>query len=179
MQTNQAWPNQQESGNKLPGRQRLEWEQKIKSGANWFYWIAALSVVNSILIITGSEWSFIVGLGITQIVDGIAWGISQETGNTILPYIAFGLNLGIAGLFALFGYMANQKKGWAFGVGMGLYAIDALIFLLVMDFLSIGFHVFALICIYSGYKAYKEFSEAPIQRTVFVNQQKEFSGMPQ
>src|SRR5262245_38242766 len=39
-----------------------------RSGAQWFYWIAALSLVNSVLAIAGQDWRFIIGLGITQLV---------------------------------------------------------------------------------------------------------------
>ncbi len=34
-------------------------ESTFKNGANWFYWIAALSLVNTILFRTGSSWTFI------------------------------------------------------------------------------------------------------------------------
>ena len=42
---------------------------QLKSGASWFYWIAGLSLINSISAASGSSWRFIVGLGITQIFD--------------------------------------------------------------------------------------------------------------
>ena len=44
---------------------------QLRSGANWFYWIAGLSVVNSLIFAFGGKVSFIAGLGLTQIVDGI------------------------------------------------------------------------------------------------------------
>src|SRR5881394_752088 len=33
----------------------------LKSGASWFYWIAALSLINSISAASGSSWRFIIG----------------------------------------------------------------------------------------------------------------------
>jgi hypothetical protein len=56
-----------------------------------------------------------------------------------------------AGVFALFGWFAAKKYSWAFIVGMILYVLDGLIFLLVKDWMSVGFHVFAFICILNGY----------------------------
>src|SRR5215471_16932506 len=42
---------------------------RLKSGASWFYWIAGLSLINSVVSFTGSSWRFILGLGITQLFD--------------------------------------------------------------------------------------------------------------
>ncbi|MCP4560303.1 MAG: hypothetical protein GY837_07230, partial [Bosea sp.] len=47
---------------------RLEAEKismGFRSGANWFYWIAGLSIANSLVILFQGEWGFVVGLGIT------------------------------------------------------------------------------------------------------------------
>lgn len=56
----------------------LELENALKSGANWFYWIAGLTLVNTIAAMSGSTWRFILGLAITQIVDVVA----QDLGST-------------------------------------------------------------------------------------------------
>ncbi len=48
-------------GNDLMLR-RARAEQVVKSGANWFVWIAGLSVVNSIVGMSGGHLHFIVGL---------------------------------------------------------------------------------------------------------------------
>src|SRR4051794_33834386 len=40
-------------------------EKQIKSGADWFFWIAGLSLVNSFVALSGKGWGFILGLGIT------------------------------------------------------------------------------------------------------------------
>src|SRR5689334_876870 len=58
--------------------------RQLLSGANWFNWIAGLSMVNTLIAISGSNWNFLAGLGSTQIVTGIA----------TLPK----LNLGTAGI---------------------------------------------------------------------------------
>src|SRR5262245_46353942 len=44
-------------------------EKRIKGGASWFYWIAALTLVNTIVVQAGSEMSFVLGLMVSQIID--------------------------------------------------------------------------------------------------------------
>lgn len=132
----------------------LKIEERGKSGADWFFWIAGLSLINSIILLAGGQWSFIVGLGITQIIDTIGLGIAKEAG-IIGNIIAFVFDALAAGIFIIFGIFSKKRYSWAFIVGMILYALDGLLFLLVRDFLSIGFHIFALYCIYGGFKANK------------------------
>lgn len=127
----------------------------MRAGANWFFWIAGLSLVNSVIQLSGSDRSFIIGLGITQVVDAIAAAIVAEmtSGQMIVRGIAFVFDVGVAGAFVLVGWLAGMRKGWAFLLGMTVYLLDGLIFLLVGDWLGLGFHVFALVCIGSGYAA--------------------------
>jgi len=131
---------------------------RFRNGANWFFWIAGLSMVNSIMFLSGGELNFVVGLGLTQVIDGIAGAIAKEAKDAemVVRVVAFGLDVVIAGFVVGFGVLARKGFDWAFLVGMVLYAFDGLIFLLVQDWLSIGFHVFALFCIWAGLKALRE-----------------------
>jgi len=141
-------------------------EQAMRSGAGWFYWIAALSVVNSAIQLAGSDRSFIVGLGITQVFDAVATGITQGTeGNagTVLRGIALVLDVLVAGFFALIGWQAGKGRAWAFVIGMLLYAADALIFLLVQDWMSIGFHAFALFGIWGGFASLRKLRDEEVR----------------
>ena len=125
-------------------------------GASWFFWIAGLSVINSAVVLLGSQWSFLIGLGITQVIDGIALAVVQQVGEhiaTTAKLVAFGLDVVVAGTFALWGILAMKRHRWAYVLGMILYALDGLIFLLVGDYLSLGFHVFALFFLFKGFKA--------------------------
>jgi hypothetical protein len=136
--------------------ERLKLETQHANGANWFYWIAALSLVNSAIIHAGGEWSFVIGLGITQFVDAVAAVVAMEVGADavlLTKGLAIGADLLVAGLFVLFGVFARRRRSWAFVVGMGLYALDGLLFLLVSDWLSIGFHAFALVGLAAGLSA--------------------------
>lgn len=134
-------------------------QEKVKASANWFYWIAALSVINSVSLLLESDFGFVVGLGVTQVIDAIALGAAEEVGGNgskILQAIAFGLDLLFAGGFALVGWLAGRGKAWAFVLGMTFYALDGVIFLLVQDWLSLGFHAFALFSIFVGYSALRQ-----------------------
>ena len=131
-----------------PSVDQLRLANTARSGAGWFYWIAGLSVVNSIATLSGSSWGFIIGLGITQVFDALASNLGGSG-----KLVALVLDLLAAGVLVVFGVFANKGRAWAFVVGMILYALDGLIFLAVGDWLSVGFHVFALFCILAGFSA--------------------------
>jgi len=140
---------------------------RMRSGARWFYWIAGLSVVNSIIGIAGGNLHFVVGLGITQAVDAIAKPLGNP--GMVLDLIINGV---VAGIFALFGAFATKGQKWAFLTGMVLYSLDGLLLLAAKDLLSVGFHAYALFAISRGLMAIGQtspaqpsnaFSAAPIQ----------------
>jgi hypothetical protein len=127
-------------------------EEKCRSGARWFYWIAALSLFTSLVSLSGSQWGFILSLGITQVIDALASGLAEGVGNAA-KIVALVLDLSIVGAFALVGYMSERRMSWVFAVGMSFYALDTLLFVYVRDWLGIGFHAFALYCMSSGFRA--------------------------
>jgi len=129
---------------------------QLKGGASWFYWIAGFSLINSLILLAGSEWNFLIGLGLTQVFDAIAKMLSTEMNgmvSLIIQAIAFLMDIGVAGLFVVFGWLAKKRYAWAFIVGMILYVLDGLIFVLVGSWLNVGFHAFALFGLYGGLKA--------------------------
>jgi hypothetical protein len=122
--------------------------EQIKSGAGWFYWIAGLSLINTLVSLTGAQWGFIFGLGITQVFDAIA-----NSAGGAGKIIALALDVIVMGMFVLFGYFASRRRNWAFVLGMLLYGLDGLIFLPFKEYLPFGVHVFALFCIFRGFQA--------------------------
>jgi hypothetical protein len=124
---------------------------RLKSGASWFYWIAGLSLINSFTALTGQSWRFFFGLGIVDIINGL----SAEFGSSG-KMIALLLDLAAAGAFILFGVFANKRHLWAFIVGMVLFAFDGLLFLIAQDWLGVGFHAFALYCLFRGAQACRQ-----------------------
>lgn len=126
--------------------QKLQLQKAVQGAAGWFFWIAGLSVINSIIIMSEGEFNFIFGLGITQVIDVII-----QQADMLLKVIGYGINLFAIAAFAVFGYFARQRYKWAFIVGLVLYALDGLLFLFIQDWLGVGFHVFAAIMIFSGF----------------------------
>ena len=123
-------------------------ESQRRNGAQWFYWVAALSLINCVVALTGAQWRFILGLGVTQVVQELSPGAAAVTAGLV--------SLAVIGLFAFIGYQAVKGRGWAFITGMALYALDGAIFLLVQDWVGVGFHAFALVMIGRGYAASRE-----------------------
>lgn len=143
---------------------------KVHSGAGWFYWIAGLSIVNSLIALFGGGVSFIFGLGITTIIDQIAMAAARDidgNGGLIVEGVAFVMSLVVSGVFFLFGVFAKKRHLWAFIVGMVLYAFDGAIFLLGPDWLSVGFHGFALFSMLGGLVATQKLN-ALQSRTAFA-----------
>jgi len=128
---------------RLAGLQKAVW-----SGGGWFYWIAGLSVVNTVMHAFGGAGSFVIGLGATQILDV---GLKHEGGKAAVVILP--VNLMIFAIYAMFGYFAGRGARWAFITGMVFYALDTLICFRVHAWLSIIFHVFAGYGIYRGLKA--------------------------
>ena len=140
------------------------YNKKLRSGANWFYAIAVLSIINSIVMWFGGGINFLVGLAFTQLIDGVIYVISTDLGigeNIIVTVIALFFDAFIAFIFVLFGYLARKKHLWPFIVGMVIYGLDALIFIVFSDVLSFGFHILALFGLYSGVRALRQLQRLP------------------
>jgi hypothetical protein len=138
-----------------PSEEIAQLEKRFRSGTSWFYWIAGLSIVNSLVVHLQGEWAFVIGLGITQIIDVIAIdAIGKFPENAaVIRTVALVIGVFIAGLFILFGALAHKRHDWAFITGIVLYVLDALLFLLIGDWLGLGFHGLALYFLFSGYSA--------------------------
>jgi hypothetical protein len=126
----------------------------MKGGASNFYWIAALSVINSLVNMFGGGIFFVMGLGATLVIDGIAGGVAQELGgNSVILIMGFLFSLIFDLIFAAFGYFAGKGHRWAFITGMVLYGLDAVLMLTFQDWLAFGFHLFFLYGIWQGFAA--------------------------
>ncbi len=131
------------------------------SGAGWFYWIAALSLVNSVILLSGGDRHFVVGLGVTFVADFFAKEIGAQNPEiaTVAKGIAFGFDLFVAAIVCLFGWLSRRPILPIFVVGMILYLLDGLIYVLVGDWMSVGFHAFVLFGMWSGFSAYREMKQ--------------------
>ncbi len=150
--------NQNQSQSAITYSIAAPYKRQALSGANWFFWIAALSLINSVVLLANGRWSFLAGLGITQIIDGIAMGIADEAGGTA-TIIAFVLDLMVAGVFVVIGLFARKHHTWAFILGMCLYALDAVIFLLAQVWFGLAFHAFVLYSLFRGLSANNRYKQ--------------------
>ena len=126
-------------------QQILVAQARMKTGANWFIVIGALSVVNSVISLSGGRIRFIFGLGATEFVDALA----QHRGS-LSPTLLLAVSVLFGGVVALFGYFGRKEQSWAFLVGMGIYVCDGLLLLPVGQYLGAAFHVWALFRIFQG-----------------------------
>jgi hypothetical protein len=123
-----------------------------RRGALWFYWVAGLSLVNSLASLSGQHWRFILGLGITQVADALAAHSGRGFGAVAL------MDAITVGGFALLGRFALRGQVWAFAVGAVVYALDGLIFLGLRDWVGVAFHVFVLVMTVRGLDAARRLS---------------------
>jgi hypothetical protein len=128
----------------------------IKRGAGWFDWIAALSIVNSLIALLNGTWHFVLGLGITDLVNYEA----QRSGGSTGQVIGFVVTLVVAGFFWLMGHFAKQGQRWALILGMFLYTLDGGLLLIGQDWFSAAFHGYALFMLTRTFSAIKQFEAA-------------------
>ena len=129
----------------------LATQQQLRGGANWFLWIAGLSLVNSLISLGGGGWSFLAALGVTQVVDAIAFTFGQQgIGGTWLRLVALAIDLVVAGFVAGIGLIARKGNLAAFVVGMALYLLDGLLLAVLGEWPSAGFHLVGLYGLYRG-----------------------------
>lgn len=119
----------------------------VQSGARWFWWIAGLSAVNVGMQHSGSDTHFVVGLGITSLIDAIFSG---------LPMVSLPLDALVLAFFFAMGLMALRGSMRAFYVGGVAYALDALLYLFMADWMPVGFHVLVLFFIGKGALALRD-----------------------
>jgi hypothetical protein len=136
-------------------QKKLILEKQMKSGANNFFWIAGLSLINTVIYTMGGSITFVMGLGITQIIDGYTRGLGADGGSNsaLISFIGLAVNIATAGMFILFGVLSRKCNRKVLLFGGILYFMDALIFLSVQDWYSMLFHGLMLIGLWNGYKA--------------------------
>jgi hypothetical protein len=141
--------------------QLAEIYQRVTRGANWFYWIAGLSLINSVILLAGGKLNFIIGLGVTQVIYAVIHVISHHDGGlNVFTVVTLMLDVLVAGLFALFGFFAGKGSAAMFIIGIALYLLDALLYLLLGDVLAAGFHGLALFFMFRGMMASFELKKA-------------------
>jgi hypothetical protein len=103
-----------------------------------------------------SNFGFLGGLGITQVVDEVVAVMINEGGTVALKAVAIGFDLVAVIGFGLAGYFANKFSRTAFVVGILVYLVDTVIVLLLGAYFMAAFHAFALYSLINGYLACRE-----------------------
>lgn len=135
-----------------------EVSQRYKTGANWFYWIAGLTLVTSLIAAFGGGIRFLISLGSTQVIDGLAAALSTQVGGAA-KVVAMVLDLVVVGIFILFGLLANKKLLWAYIIGMVAFAFDGLVSLVGGDIIGVVAHAVVLFFLFRGFQAGRELLE--------------------
>jgi hypothetical protein len=126
----------------------------VQSAARWFWWIAGLSLVNTVLFHSGSSTNFVIGLAMTTLA-------SAAFANN-MP-VAIGLAGITIGFYFLVGLYAQRSKLWAFYLGLAVYVLDGLIYVLFQDWMSVAFHGLAAFFIFKGIARVRELAQSTVQ----------------
>ena len=144
---------------------RLALQAQFRNGANWFFWIAGMSLVNTLVVLFGGHWGFVIGLGVTQVIDAV---LLQGDGSAASRLAGPLITAVVASMFIAFGYFARQGRRAAFIAGITLYVLDSLIFLFAVDVLGIALHAFALYCLVKGLRAKDQLDRLPKPRPATI-----------
>ena len=155
--------------------QHAELSQSYKNGANWFYWIAGLSIITSIIAFAGGGWGFLISLGTTNLIDAVANELSAELGGAP-KIVALVLDLLVTGAFVGFGVLAGKKFLWAYVLGMVAFLFDGLVSLLVQDWIGVVVHAVVLFFLFRGFQAGRELTNL---EQVMAQQAREAAPQPE
>ena len=139
----------------LPPSRRDALRKQVKTGANWLYFIAGLSLVNVAVFHFRGNVRFVVGLGYTTVL-GILGEVFRDVLGPGATVVVVTMQVGISVVFAMFGVFAGKGHAWALVVGMLLYGADTFLFVVEEYWLSVGFHVLALVFMFRGLRACRE-----------------------
>lgn len=122
--------------------------EAISRGGSWFYWLAGLSLVNTILNASGASIVMIFGLGASLLLNalGDAFGLAGQI-------VAYSLEFLLLAFYCAMGVLACRGHGWAFALGIAAYAADALITLALQDWLMAAVHGYVLFQLVQGLRA--------------------------
>jgi hypothetical protein len=140
METNQEKPK-----NITLGYDQEIMRDKIRSSGKWFFWISILSLVNIVFLFSGVDKIFVLGMSLPFFINAIFQGIFS------IPTV-FGIimNILFIGFFVLMGFLSINHYKTGFIIGLIIYFIDTLIFIVFMQWIPIAFHILALVMITRG-----------------------------
>jgi len=134
---------------------------EMRMGANWFYWLALLSVISTFLVYVVNFQTHFIGLGMSEYLDNRG----AQSGTELGKGMAFAFELAIAGIFAAFGYFARKGSDMAFIVGLFVYIFDAVVLLGYREFFAFGVHLLVMFFIFKGLLASRRRYDPSVDKT--------------
>lgn len=141
---------------------KLKLRSQMASSANWFFCIAVLSIVNTLLYLGRSNINFLAGLGVTQLSDVLFAPLARRifsNSGMIIEVAPLLISVAVSGFFVVCGLATRKGDKRIFIIGMVFYGIDALIVLYFQNWLALGVHVLLLVTLYTGIKTIQKLEE--------------------
>ncbi len=133
---------------------RSEVRHDIFSGANWFYWLAILSVINSLIVYFLGIRNLPFAFGVTQWFDG-----TSAPFNPVFHTSSLIIDILIAAGFACFGLVSRKRNDVLYILGIFLYVVDALLSLGLKEFYGFAFHFLGIFYLCKGLLASRHYKE--------------------
>jgi hypothetical protein len=112
--------------------------------SNYFYYIAGMSVLNTVLaLFTSITIGSALALGMTEFVDGVGLYL-----HNIIIGIAF--TVFMAGVFSAIAHFAGKGNIVVYLIGMVLYGLDAILLVVFKDWIGIAVHCWLLYTLFQG-----------------------------
>jgi hypothetical protein len=129
----------------------------IVRSANWFYWIAGLSIVNLVALVIGAKFHFVIGLGMSEWLGAVAMQLVAAGGAAGMVALLVVAGFAVAAFFAACGWFARRPSIVAFAIGMAVFALDTLIYINSGEWICVAFHAWALYALWRGVSATQQF----------------------
>lgn len=142
--------------------------EAYKAAGSNFYNIAGFSLVNSVINLFQGNIYFPIGLGVTQIIDGVALLIGEGApeAKTIVVVVGLVVNLIIFGIVALFGLFIGKRISWLIPLGGVLYLLDGILLLVFGDWIGGAFHGYFLYRIFTAWQAARSFEKTALPSAI-------------
>lgn len=147
-------PPVEDDAQRQEARTRLLLLLRARSGINWFYWVGALSIINTLIFASGNQPNYFLSLALVQVVNSYSATVSAGSSVAVwMHWVAVAIDLLLAAVFIYFAYRGQRGgRRWVV-VGLVLYAFDGLIFLVFNVWLGVLFHAFVIYSVLRGLRA--------------------------
>ncbi len=129
-------------------REQRRLQLTLKSGANWFFWIALLSLADTLLLARLVHWRPLFRLAAPRLVHLL---LSRNGSISHIPAIA--VELVAAAALAAIALAARRGITAAFFLGAFAYGVDTVLLLGAGEWLPVLFHLIALYAVLRGMRA--------------------------